>query len=74
MIYYRVRKEYDQTPKNPKLRDGSILVANELYTKAEKSKLSHIPAKAFTKVRIKKTCTYWFFGARFEITESKWRN
>lgn len=72
MIYYRVRKEYDQFPKNPKVRDGNILVADELFTEAEFNKLPFVYAGAFERVEIPKNKTYWFFGVRREITESPW--
>lgn len=71
MIYYRVRKEYDQFPKNPRVRDGNILVADELYTTAEFNKLPFVYAGAFERVEIPKSKTYWFFGARLAMTESK---
>lgn len=70
MTYYRVRKEYDQMPKNPSVRDGNILVANELLTEAEFNKLPYIYAGAFERVEISKSQTYWFFGARFAKHES----
>ena len=70
MIYYRVRKEYDQFPQNPKVRDGNILVGEELYTEAEFNKLPFIYAGAFERVEIPKTKTYCFFGARFQKSES----
>ena len=72
MIYYRVREEYDNFPKNPKVRDGNILVANELYTEAEFNKLPYVYAGAFERVEIPKSQTYWFFGARFQQRESIW--
>ena len=73
MIYYRVRKEYDNFPKNPKVRDGNILVAEELYTEKEFNELPFVYAGAFERVEIPKTETYWFFGARFQKRESPWR-
>lgn len=72
MIYYRVRKEYGNFPKNPRIRDGNILVAEELYTEREFNELPFVYAGAFERVEIPKSRTYWFFGARFEKTESKW--
>lgn len=72
MIYYRVRKEYDNFPQNPKVRDGNILVAEELYTENEFSKLPFIYAGAFERVEIPKHQTYVFFGARFQKRESPW--
>jgi hypothetical protein len=66
MKYYRVREMYDQFPQNPRIRDGNILVANELYTEREFNKLPFVYAGAFEIVEIPKNRTYWFFGARFE--------
>ena len=60
MLYYRVRKEYDQHKRN----DGDILVQNELYTPKEKERYN-IPDKCLEIVEVKKTDIYWFFGARF---------
>ena len=70
MIYYRVRKEYDNFPKNPKVRDGNILIGGELYTEKEFNKLPFVYAAAFERVDIPKNHTYWCFGAGFE-EESK---
>lgn len=68
MIYYRVRKEFDQHPHNPRVRDGNILIANELYTERERnSLLPLVSAGAFERVEIPKNRTYWCFGARFEL-------
>jgi hypothetical protein len=72
MIYYRVRKEYDQFPQNPKIRDGNILVAEELYTEREFNKLPYVYAGAFERIDIPKSQTYMFFGARFQKRESPW--
>lgn len=68
MTYYRVREQYDNLPKNPKVRDGNVLVGGELYTEKELNKLPYIYAGAFEKVEIDKKNTYFFFGARFEDT------
>ena len=65
MTYYRVRKEYDNFPRNPRMRDGSILIGGELYTEKELNKLPSIYAGAFERVEVPKSQTYWFFGARF---------
>ena len=72
MIYYRVRKEYDNFSQNPKIRDGNILVANELYTEKEFNKLPFVYAGAFERVEVPKSQTYMFFGARFQKTTSPW--
>lgn len=65
MTYYRVRKEYDNFPKNPKIRNCDILIGGELYTKKEFNRLPFIYAGAFERIEIPKSQTYWFFGARF---------
>lgn len=56
--YVKVKPEYDQRKRS----DGSILVADELYTPAEAERLK-IPA--FTVEPVIATDIYWFFGARF---------
>jgi len=66
MKYYRIRKEYDQFPKNPRVHDGNIYIANELYTTAEFNKLPYIYSGAYESVEIQKSKTYWSFGARFQ--------
>ena len=66
MTYYRVREQYDNFPKNPKVKDGNILVGGELYTEKEFNKLPFVYAEAFERVEIDKKDTYMFFGARFE--------
>ena len=68
MTYYRVREQYDNFPKNPKVRDGNILVGGELYTEKEFNKLPCIYGGAFEKVEIDEKNTYFFFGVRFEDT------
>ncbi len=65
MRYYRVRKEYDNFPQNPKIKDGNILIANELYTEKEFNRLPYVYAGAFEMIDIPKNQTYWMFGARF---------
>lgn len=65
MTYYRVRKEYDNFPRNPRMRDGNILIGGELYTEKELNKLPYIYTGAFERVEVPKSQTYWFFGARF---------
>lgn len=69
MLYYRVKPEYDNKTRYKWNNHGqgvpdSILVANELYTPAEFRKIANCPAW-FEQVNIKKTSTYFFFGARF---------
>ena len=69
MTYYRVKPEFDQCYKNPKVHDGNIFIANELYTPAERNKMPHISDKVFDEVEISSRKTYWFFGARFAESE-----
>lgn len=60
MKYYKVKSEADNKRRN----DGSIYVANELYTEREKEKLNL--NEAFLEVvEVSKKSIYWFFGARF---------
>ena len=61
MKYYKVKPEAD----NRRRADGSIYVANELYTSAEAKKynlnMAYVDAVEVSKRRV-----YWLFGARFE--------
>ena len=71
MLYYMVKPQYDNKNRyrwnnnGQGVADGSILVANELYTPCEFAKLANCPAW-FEKVNISKKNIYFFFGARFE--------
>ena len=60
MLYYRIKPEYDQK----KRCDGSILIANELYTQREKERFA-ISDEAVDAVQVSKRSVYFFFGARF---------
>lgn len=60
MTYYKVKPEFDQK----KRRDGSILIANELYTPREKERFN-ISDKAVDPVQVSRKAVYFFFGARF---------
>ena len=71
MIYYRVRKEFDNFPQNPRIYDGNILIAEELFTEKEFNKLPYVYAGAFERIDIPRNSTYWFFGARFQKQELK---
>ena len=71
MLYYRVKKEFDNYPRYAYNNRGfltidSALVAGELYTELERQ---HVAVKdfVFEKIDIPKTRTYWNFGVRFEI-------
>ena len=66
MVYYRVKKEYDNYPRNPKIRNGEILIGYELYTEEELKKLPLAPVGAFERVLIPKEKTHFCFGVRFE--------
>ena len=60
MVYYRIKKEFDQKRR----KDGQIYIANELYTAHEKSRL-HIPEEYLEAVNIGRKKIYFAFGARF---------
>jgi hypothetical protein len=60
MLYYKVKKEADQKRRN----DGTIYIANELYTKKETEKLQ-LNINFMELVNVNKNSTYFFFGARF---------
>lgn len=62
MQYYMIKPQFDQKRR----KDGSILIANELYTHREVSKFE-IPQNSYTKVSIFKNKTYFCFGARFAV-------
>lgn len=64
MKYYKVQEE-----KNYWDKKGNYLgftVKDELITEAEMKKWKFPITSNFLPVEIKKTKTYWFFGARFE--------
>lgn len=65
MLYYKVKPECDQK----KRRDGSILIANELYTPWEKRHFA-ISEKDVDPIRISNRSTHFSFGARFECTKN----
>ena len=60
MKYYKVKAEAD----NKKRNDGSIYVANELYTEREADKLN-LNKNFLEVIEVSKKSVYWFFGARF---------
>lgn len=65
MRYYKVKPEYDQTYKNPRIHDGNILIGGELYTESERIKMRFVPDKCFDIVDIPRNKTGFMFGARF---------
>lgn len=64
MLYYKVKSKHDNIYRS----DGSILVANELYTSKEIERFK-IPAVAVEVVKVSKRDICFFFGARFENSE-----
>lgn len=70
MLYYKVKPEYDNKQRTKWSKQkrryipDSIWIANELYTPSE-IKTYYVPDDLTEKVYIKKTDTYYFFGARF---------
>lgn len=76
MKYYRVKPEFDNRRYSV---NGDFFIANELYTEKEVEKISKkyniLYAKVynfnsiFEVVEISKRKIYWFFGARFAVTE-----
>ena len=60
MLYYQVKPEFDQKNRC----DGSILVANELYTPREKERFA-ISDETVDAVQVSKRSIYFSFGARF---------
>lgn len=78
MIYYKVKKNYDNKALLTKesgilVNYGNFLIAGELYTPKEWNRVikSHVfgcnPANCVEVVEVSKNKTSWFFGARFEI-------
>ena len=61
MTYFRVIPKYDNSPR----KDGSIIIANELYTAREMERYGISP-KVTEEVQISKRKVHFFFGARFE--------
>lgn len=65
MLYYKIKPGFDQK----KRCDGSILIANELYTPREKERFN-ILDKAVDPVQVSKRSICFFFGARFGGVEN----
>lgn len=70
MKYFRVKDDYDGTPRfyerpDHRLREEGQLIAGELYTPCERAKIMN-RAGMFEEVEIPKSRIYFFFGARFE--------
>ena len=65
MKYYKVDPRYDGKNRNSHVNDGSIYIANELYTLREVQKLK-LNLTFMEEKEIYPKNTYRFFGARFE--------
>ena len=62
MLYYKVKPSADQIKREP----GTIYIADELYTQKEIERYN-LQLKYLDPVEIKRTETFWSFGARFGI-------
>ena len=65
MVYYRVKEQYDNTPRfyeksNHTLKQDGILIGNELYTERERSKIMN-GGWFFEKVNISKKYIFLFW-------------
>lgn len=60
MKYYKVKPEAGQKDRG----DGTIYIANELYTEKEKERLS-LKEEFLELIEVSKRNVYFFFGARF---------
>jgi len=71
MLYYKVKEQYDnkriyKRNNRGQLAYNGFLVGNELLTQKELEKLGNVNLEWFEQVNVKKTDTYFFFGARFQ--------
>ena len=64
MIYFKVKPEHDNKYKNPKIHDGNIYIANELYTEKEVIR-QNLNRSFLEQINVNKNETYFCFGARF---------
>lgn len=62
-LYYP--KKANSRGYSKKIPNGYYLIARELLTASECKRIN-APAELLTPVEIKKTQTYWCFGARFQ--------
>ena len=68
MKYFRVPQELDgKQVYSPKSRSYISLVGEELYTQKECERYG-FNTKKLQEIEISRKKTYWFFGARFELT------
>ncbi len=81
MTYYRVKPEYDQTPRYRYGRHGGLIhdgiyIGKELWTEKEldreyASHLVGIPRdKLCDRLDLKRSEVFWFFGARFACADN----
>lgn len=73
MLYYRVKKEYDNKPRYKFHRGGGlkidgIMIGGELYTAKECKKYSGLISYC-EPIEIPKSKIYFFFGARLAAPE-----
>ena len=66
MLYYKVKPEYDQCYKNPRVHNDDIYIANELLMPAEMER-EHLRYDFCDPVVISPEDTYWCFGALFAV-------
>lgn len=75
MKYYKVKKEYDNHPKDKTagghyICNGNFYIGGELYTEKE-VKRQKLELKFMEEVQAPKNKSYWLFGARFNSTLKK---
>jgi hypothetical protein len=74
MQYFRIKRHIDNVY-SPVLQDYRTFVENELITRREMETVRvqkyRLPADAIETVTTPKGNTYWFFGARFALDETK---
>lgn len=74
MKYYKVKKEYDDKyyyeQKNGYKKLKGVLVANELYTPAERKQIT-LPDECFDIVEVSRKHIYFFFGCRYEQSRDR---
>ena len=66
MLYYKVKPEYNQKYKNPKIHDCNVYIGGELYTLREVEKQG-LNLDYLEPVEIPRTSIYYSFGARFSM-------
>lgn len=76
MLYFKVKPEYDNKRVYYMCDDcghfvDDILIANELYTPNELSRLREVSLEWFELVDVKEEDIYFFFGARFESRKGR---